>query len=131
MLVKMLLPSVFITLLFLVGCGGQSLYLTGAYQFEDREVMTISPSEGKTYRYRNLYTGASQRLYPAKDQTFVSGEGWANDSPVTLEVTFEVDESKHVTGLQWKSTQQTVQYAKKLYLREEYTKFPKLCPQAD
>lgn len=107
-------------------CAKRHSDITGVYQFENGQLVTVSPSEKDTYRYRNLHTGESQRLYPSKGQqglTFHSGPGWASEAPVELVVSFVADSSGSVTGLAWNDKEQPARYAKRVNLCEEHVAF--------
>lgn len=114
------------SLLVLSGaCAHRSPDLTvrGAYQFEDGRLMTVSPSEGPTLRYRDLESGRSQRLYPAAaPRAYQTGPGWASPSPVELEVRFH-ETGPQVSGLEWQPKDGALQRAEKLRLREEPIRF--------
>ena len=102
----------------------KSPYITGAYEFDNGQIITISPSQGNTHRYRNLATGESQRLYPSKNLTYYSGPGWASDEPVELVINFVTDSMGSATVVELQQEGEPPRYAKKRALREEYVKFP-------
>lgn len=100
----------------------------GAYRLEDGRLMAISHSDGKTFRYRDLQSGASGRLYPSggtgtgTELQYHSGTGWSTESPVTLNVRVH-QEGSRVTGLDWKPKDEPERKAERLPLREEEIRF--------
>jgi hypothetical protein len=96
--------------------------VTGAYRFEDGRLMAISHSSDKSFRYRDLQSGASGRLYPSGGLDYHSGTGWSTESPVTLNVRFH-QEGPRVTGLDWKPKDEPERKAERLPLPEEEIRF--------
>jgi pimeloyl-ACP methyl ester carboxylesterase len=112
-----------ISIVLIVVLTKEPTYITGAYEFNNGQIITISPSQGNTYRYRNLNTGESQQLYPSKNLVYYSGPGWASDEPIELLIHFVTDSMGSVTGVEWQQEGKPTQYANKIALREEYVKF--------
>lgn len=55
--------------------------LPGAYRLEDGRLIAISHNGESAFRYRDLHSGASGRLYLAAGQHhYRSGPGWAASS---------------------------------------------------
>jgi dienelactone hydrolase len=112
-------------LLLSVACAPKSpsLNLTGAYRFNDGHLMTISYSAENTFRYRDVQSGKSQRLYSSGGPSFHSGPGWASPSPVELRVEARQDGAGRVTGLDWQPVEGEAQAAERLPLRERTVTF--------
>src|SRR5688572_27446888 len=96
---RLLLVS--LPLLLSVACAPTKapLNITGAYRFNDGRLMTIAHSAENTFRYRDIQSGQSQRLYSSEGSSFHSGPGWASPSPVELRVEARRDGAGQVTGL--------------------------------
>lgn len=82
--------------------SGPQRALMGAYRLDDGRLVSVRASEGETLRCRFYESGESRRLYPAGELRFVSGPGWASDSPVEVEVRFERGADGQVAGLVWR-----------------------------
>lgn len=121
-----------LSLLLTVACAGapQPSALPGAYQFEDGRLVAISYSAENSFRYRDLESGASGRLYPAMDRLYPStgelhylaGPGWAMEAPVILDVHFRQGK-RQITGLVWKAQGEVARRADRVPLREEEIRF--------
>lgn len=113
-----------LSLLLTAACAGapKPSPVTGAYRFADGHLMAISHSTEKSFRYRDLQSGASGRLYPSGGPDYHSGSGWATESPATLNVRFHQQGSR-VTGLDWKPQGEPERKAERLPLPEEEIRF--------
>ena len=60
---------------------------TGAYALSDGSQFVVQPSDAENLRYR-FVDGTSGRLYRVSENSYESGEGWAEREPVTLRVNF-------------------------------------------
>lgn len=97
--------------------------IPGAYRFDDGRVVAVSQSDrDASFRYRDLTSGATGRLYPSAGLAYHSGPGWAADEPVVLNVHFRQEE-KQVTGLIWKPQGGVAARAARVPLREEEIRF--------
>lgn len=97
--------------------------LAGAYRFDDGRLMAVSQSDSdSTFRYRDLQSGDTGRLYPSGGLAYHSGTGWATEKPVTLNVQFRQD-GERITGLDWKPRDGTAIQAARVPLREEEIRF--------
>jgi pimeloyl-ACP methyl ester carboxylesterase len=103
--------------------------IAGAYRFDDGRRMAVSQSDtDATFRYRDLQSGATGRLYPSGGSggsgglAYHSGTGWATEKPVTLNVQFQQDGGR-ITGLDWKPQGETASPATRVPLREEEIRF--------
>lgn len=100
--------------------------LAGAYRFEDGRLMALSQSDtDATFRYRDLQSGATGRLYPSEPSgglAYHSGTGWATEKPVTLNVQFRQEEQR-IKGLTWKPKEEGAVQADRVPLREEEIRF--------
>ena len=112
-------------LLLSVACASKPapINITGAYRLNDGHLMTIAHSAENTFRYREIQSGKSQRLYSAGGPSFHSGPGWASPSPVALRVEARQDAAGKVTGLDWKPVEGEVRSAERLPLRERTVTF--------
>jgi dipeptidyl aminopeptidase/acylaminoacyl peptidase len=116
-----------VALLFLstLACAGapKPSPLAGAYRFTDGRLMAVSQSDtDSSFRYRDLQSGATGRLYPSGGLAYHSGTGWATEKPVTLNVQFHQDGAR-ITGLDWKPQGETASQAARVPLREEEIRF--------
>jgi pimeloyl-ACP methyl ester carboxylesterase len=64
-------------------------------------------------------SGASQRLYPSSDSTFVAGEGFSGASPVTLSVRFDTEGSAGARWVDWAPVSGNARRAERLPSAEE------------
>jgi uncharacterized protein len=60
----------------------------GAYAMSDGSRLVITPSDPPALRYRSL-RGTTGKLFPLAGHSYESGDGWAVQTPVTVEVEFE------------------------------------------
>lgn len=116
-----------VALLFLssIACAGapQPSPLAGAYRFDDGRLMAVSQSDAdSSFRYRDLQSGETGRLYPSGGLAYHSGTGWATEKPVTLNVQFRQD-GERITGLDWKPQDGAASQAARVPLREEEIRF--------
>ncbi len=100
--------------------------LAGAYRFDDGRLMAVSQSDtDSSFRYRDLESGTTGRLYPSSEPgglAYHSGAGWATEKPVTLNVHFRQD-GERIAGLQWKPQGEAESQAARVPLREEEIRF--------
>jgi dienelactone hydrolase len=88
--------------LFVSGCASEPPSgLLGAYALENGRTVSIRRSAGNSLRYRIFEDGATGRLYPEADGSFVSGEGFSVREPVVLRVNFDINERGVAEALQW------------------------------
>ncbi len=120
------LAPVFALLLLAAACSRdlEPSPFVGAYRFDDGRVITIAHSDEDTFRFRDLESGRSQRLYPSDDEglSFHSGPGWASDAPVNLRVRFR-KEGARAARLEWTDVGGVAKSAERVPLREEAATF--------
>lgn len=65
------------------------LAIVGAYRFGDGTIAIVTgDSKRDVWRYRNLRTGRSHRMYPDGTLTFHSGDDWESEAPFAHRYTF-------------------------------------------
>ena len=111
----------FLVLLVLPGCAANvpPAGLLGAYELDDGRTVSIRRSADDTLRYRILESGASGRLYPSEDGSFVSGPGFSQRDPVQVRVRFPTDERGVAHQLTWSDHDDAQRTATRIG-REEY-----------
>jgi uncharacterized protein len=100
--------------------------IAGAYRFDDGRLMTVTQSDQEdSFRYRDLDSGDTGRLYPSGGSgglAYHSGAGWAAEKPVVLNVHFRQD-GERIGGLDWKPKGEAAIQATRVPLREEEIRF--------
>ena len=75
---------------------------SGAYRLDDGRLVFVTPREGDVLRYR-MMNGESRALWPAGERAYTAGPGWAEPTPVEIEVAFTAFEGEGPpAGFTWK-----------------------------
>lgn len=75
---------------------------SGAYRLDDGRLVFVTPREGKVLRYR-MMDGESRALWPAGERAYTAGPGWAEPTPVEVEIAFAAPGANgSPAGFTWK-----------------------------
>lgn len=113
-------PGLF--LIALLGCAEKpDTRFTGAYRLDDGRLVFIAPREGEQLRFR-LMNGDSGVLWPAGEDAYEGGAGWAEREPVINRFRFAADPNG--SGLvQWGGVDGAMRVARKVALNERIVTF--------
>jgi dienelactone hydrolase len=97
----------------------------GAYRVAPDRVISVFRgwSYGRTLNYVDYKTGEVGLLWPSSDGTFFAGHGLAISFPVTLHVSFNIDNAGNVTSLIWQKKNEPEIVAQKIKFKEERITF--------
>ncbi len=93
--------------------------LLGAYRLDDGQIVSIRRSLDNTLRYRIYESGKSGRLYPESEHVYVSGPGFSDREPVSVEVRFASIEDGFAGSLEWRSGDANRQNARRIGTERE------------
>lgn len=118
--VRFLMPGLLLLALF--GCAQKPyVQFTGAYSLDDGRLVFIAPREGEQLRFR-LMNGDSGVLWPAGENRFEGGAGWAEREPVINRFRFLTDPNG-AQALEWAGVDGAARTGRKVALPERIVSF--------
>jgi len=97
----------------------------GAYRVGADRVISVFRgwSYGRTLNYVDYKTGEVGLLWPSSETEFFAGNGLGVSFPVTLRVSFRLDNAGNVTSLTWQKKDEPAVAAEKISFKEERLTF--------
>lgn len=78
----------------------QEPHLLGVYRFpDDRTVMVWPTTDGPSWRYTDMQTGESHRLYRTDSTSYHSSSDWSSETPVQIRYQFELDGERRALAI--------------------------------
>jgi len=98
--------------------------IIGAYLYQSGKIVVINgTTKTDSWRYLDLETGISHKMYRDDARNFHSGSDWSSETPVEKHYRFEVDEGNRATALIADFKGETTKVARRIEFPEITTTF--------
>jgi len=98
--------------------------IIGAYLYQSGKIVIINGNtKTDSWRYLDLETGISHKMYRDDARNFHSGSNWSSETPVEKHYRFEVDEGNRATALIADFKGETTKVARRIEFPEITTTF--------